>query len=130
MGVVKMWLLVGAGGFVGAVLRYGISGWIQTATARPLFPTGTLFVNATGSFLLGLLFWLGETRGILSAETRVFAAIGVLGSFTTFSTFSLETLNLYAGGERLYAVFNILANLVTCLGAMVLARWLVLTLWE
>jgi fluoride exporter len=126
----RMWFIIGAGGFIGAILRYLISGWVQHATARPWLPSGTLAVNAAGSFVVGLLFFLGEARGILSADTRAFAMIGLLGSFTTFSTFSLETMHLFFDGNRAYAVLNILANLGICLLAVLLARWLVLAVWE
>ena len=87
-------LLVGFGGFVGAVLRYGISGWVQRWTGSVNFPYGTLAVNLLGCLVIGLLAGLAEDRGLFTPEARLFLFIGVLGAFTTFSTFGIETLNL------------------------------------
>ncbi|MBN9653351.1 fluoride efflux transporter CrcB [Halobacillus sp. GSS1] len=81
--------LVGAGGFIGAVLRYGISQWIGKRTASTL-PVATLFVNLLGSFILGLLTGLN-----LSTFWVLFGGTGVLGALTTFSTFKLESVQLH-----------------------------------
>ena len=90
-------LLVSLGGALGAVARYGVSGWVQGLTSTS-FPFGTLVVNVLGSFLFGLSFYLLESLA-LSAETRAMVTIGLLGGFTTFSTFSYEALVLLQGGE-------------------------------
>ncbi|MEC3884939.1 fluoride efflux transporter CrcB [Halobacillus sp. HZG1] len=82
-------ILVGAGGFIGAVLRYGISQWIGKRTASTL-PVATLFVNLLGSFILGLLTGLD-----LSTFWVLFGGTGVLGALTTFSTFKLESVQLH-----------------------------------
>jgi CrcB protein len=86
--------LVGAGGFLGSVLRYWVSGAVYTLAAAPRFPWGTLVVNVVGCFAIGLLGGLADSRGILTASARLFLLIGLLGGFTTFSTFGYETLAL------------------------------------
>jgi CrcB protein len=90
-------VVVGIGGAVGAVCRYAVSGWIQDL-AGGFFPWGTLVVNVMGSLLLGFaLAWLQTTMS--SSELREFVTIGLLGSFTTFSTFSFEALAMLRDGE-------------------------------
>jgi len=103
----KLFLLV-AGGAIGTTARYLISGWAYRFTDST-FPVGTLAVNLIGSFIIGLLWGLFETLNI-SSNTRTFIFIGILGSFTTFSSFSLETLNLFREGEAKLGIINILAN--------------------
>lgn len=92
-------LCIGTGGFIGAVLRYLISGWMQDKSGSISFPYGTLSVNLIGCFFIGFLTFLVETRSFFSVETRSFILIGLLGSFTTFSTFGNETLVLLRGGR-------------------------------
>lgn len=87
-------LLVGAGGFVGAVLRYTVSAWVQTASKSVRFPYGTLAVNLLGCLVIGLLSQLAEDRNLFTSEMRLLIFIGILGAFTTFSTFSNETIDL------------------------------------
>jgi len=82
----NMIIIVGLGGFIGAILRYLVSGWIQNGFTS--FPTGTLSVNVIGSFFLSVILYLSENKGLFSEETRVFLTIGILGAFTTMSTFS------------------------------------------
>jgi CrcB protein len=90
-------LAVASGGALGAVARYLASGWVQNLTGG-FFPWGTLVVNAVGCALLGFsLIWLQET--LASPEMRDLVTIGFLGSFTTFSTFSYETLAMLRDGE-------------------------------
>ena len=88
----SLWLLVGLGGFIGAILRYWISGWVQSGFVT--FPVGTLAVNFLGSLVLSLIMYASQYRGLLGEEARIFLAIGVLGSFTTMSTFSFESMKL------------------------------------
>ena len=90
-------LMVAMGGALGAVARYGLSGWVQGLLSTS-FPLGTLVVNVVGSFLLGLSFILLESLA-LSPGTRSMVTIGFLGAFTTFSTFSYEAIVLLGGGE-------------------------------
>jgi len=109
-------IAVGLGGFWGAVGRYWISGLAQKLSDR--FPLGTLSVNLLGSFILGLLATLFLEKMIVNQELRLFFLVGLLGAFTTYSTFSFETLNLMRGGEWMFAGLNILANLVGTLIAV------------
>ncbi|MBN1877760.1 MAG: fluoride efflux transporter CrcB [Anaerolineae bacterium] len=124
----KQVLLIGAGGFVGAVLRYTISGYVQNHAVHKGFPYGTLAVNLIGCFILGLLSYLGETHDVLSAETRAFVLVGLLGALTTFSTFSNETLMLLSGANFTLGWVNLGAQIVLGLGAVWLglttAQWL------
>jgi CrcB protein len=81
------------------------------------FPYGTLAVNVIGSLLMGLLYVLMLERLSLGAEWRAFALVGVLGGFTTFSTFSIETLNLLEQADYLKAFLNVLISVIACIGA-------------
>lgn len=99
-------LIIGFGGFLGAILRYLISGFFQHQSGSISFPFGTMAVNLIGCFFIGSLTFLIETRSILSMETRAFLLIGVLGAFTTFSTFGNETLNLIRGNRIDLAALN------------------------
>ena len=109
-------LMVGAGGALGAIGRYLLSTWVYSLTGRA-FPWGTLAVNLLGSLLIGFLsVWLLE-RVTLSAEMRALLVVGFLGAFTTFSTFSLETLVLLEEGAVVKAGINITASVLTCIFA-------------
>lgn len=111
-------LLVGAGGFFGAITRYVVDGWVST-TSGGGFPWGTLAVNVTGSFVLGLLFALSVERGVLSPALRAPVLIGFIGAYTTFSTLTLETWRLVEDGSYLAAFGNIGGSLVLGLVAVV-----------
>ena len=122
--------LAGMGGFIGSVLRYSVSGFVQDLSRNIDFPYGTLAVNLIGCFAIGFLSQLAETRGFFTAETRTLIFIGVLGGFTTFSAFSNETINLWREGESLLATINIAAHLVLCLGAVWLSRAMAYQIWR
>ena len=107
-------LYIGIFGGLGCVTRYLASGWIYQLAGRNL-PYGTLFVNIVGSFLLALLMVLGLRSTLFSPEIRVGLAVGFMGGFTTFSTFSYETLRLLEDGSFWQAGANILLNIVLCL---------------
>jgi CrcB protein len=113
-------LLVGAGGFVGSVLRYAFSGWVHRVLDNPWFPYGTLAVNVIGSLMIGFLAGLADHRSLFSAEARVFLFIGLLGGFTTFSSLTIETFSLARSGQFLGALTNVAAQIVLGL----LAVWL------
>jgi len=107
---------IAAGGAIGAVLRYWVSTAVQGRTGT-IFPYGTLTVNVVGSLLIGFLYiWLLE-RLAEGPAVRAFLLIGLLGAFTTFSTFSLETLNLMESGHLVKALVNVLASVIVCIGA-------------
>ena len=111
-------LLVGAGGFVGAILRFVVIGWVQRSDPVATFPLGTLAVNVIGSFLVGVLTGLVHARGLLGPEARLVVLVGLLGAFTTFSTFSYETLALLRAGALVKAFANAAGSVVTCLLAV------------
>ncbi len=119
-------LSIGLGGFLGAIGRFWISGLAQKLSGR--FPVGTLSVNLLGSFILGLLATLFLEKVVVSQELRLFVLVGLLGAFTTYSTFSLETLNLMRNGAWLYAGLNIFANVLGTLIA-VWAGFSIARLW-
>lgn len=100
MGSFQTVLLVGGGGFLGSVLRYGISGLAQRLDPSAGFPVGTLTVNAIGCFLIGLVGALADSRGLFGPEMRLFFFIGVLGGFTTFSHSDLKPLLFSAPVKR------------------------------
>jgi CrcB protein len=111
-------LLVGAGGFLGSVLRYGVSGLVHRLVPATLFPLGTLVVNVAGCFAIGLVAGMAETRGVLSSQTRLFLLIGLLGGFTTFSTFGHESFSFVREAEGMKALLNVLLSVVLGLGAV------------
>ncbi|MGD2053893.1 MAG: fluoride efflux transporter CrcB [Gammaproteobacteria bacterium] len=113
----KALLLIAVGGAVGAVLRYGASISVYSLLGRG-FPYGTLFVNVSGSLLMGILSVLMLERFDIGPEWRAAILVGVLGSFTTFSTFSIETLNLLEQGDLMRAMANIVLSVLICLVAV------------
>lgn len=120
------WIYVAVGGALGALLRFGVSGWVQGWTAGP-FPWGTMTVNVLGSLLLGFaVVWLEAAA--TSAEIRQFATIGLLGAFTTFSTFSYEAVALLRDGDRWgasgYVIGSLAAGLVGVVMGIGLATWM------
>ena len=100
-------MLVGTGGFTGAILRYGLSVLIQRNTVLSTFPYGTLVVNMIGCLLIGIAAGFIDSRQIAGVEIRLFALIGLLGGFTTYSAFGYETLVLLRDADYLRAVSNI-----------------------
>ena len=114
--------LVGTGGFIGAVLRYFVSGYVQEWTKHKSFPFGTLAVNLIGCLVIGLLSQIAETRGVFTGESRSMLFIGVLGAFTTFSSFSNETINLMQDGKSSLAMMSVGAHLLLGLAAVRVGR--------
>ena len=99
--------LVGSGGFLGALARYGLGGLVHRQIPLSTFPFGTLVVNLVGCFGIGMIAGLAESRQFFAPEVRTFVLIGVLGGFTTFSTFGYETFALIRDTEYLRAITNI-----------------------
>ena len=116
----SLWLLVGLGGFVGAILRYWISGWIQSGFLT--FPLGTLGVNFIGSLLVALVMYASEYRGLFGEEARVFLTIGLLGSFTPMSTLSFESMKLLEQSEHMMFGINLVGTVTLCLFAIYLGK--------
>lgn len=107
---------IAAGGALGALLRFWVASGVAAWLGRG-FPYGTLLVNVSGSLAIGVLYILLLERADVCAVWRLFLMTGLLGAFTTFSTFSLETLVLIESGEYLKAGFNVLLSVILCLAA-------------
>ena len=122
-------VLVGLGGFFGSVLRYLLAGYVHTVLRDFEFPYGTLAVNVAGCFFLGFLSQLAEGYGLFSSEARLFLFIGILGGFTTFSTFGGETFNLLRDREVFLAAMNISCQVILGLMAIWGGRVLVHVIW-
>ena len=117
-----VWLAVGAGGAIGAIARHALNGWVLRLNVVPGFPAGIFLVNVTGSAVIGLVAGLLTSgRVTVSADVRTFLMVGVLGGFTTFSSFSLDTLALLKAGQLLHAGANVLGQVVISLVAAALA---------
>jgi CrcB protein len=121
--------LAGIGGFIGSSLRYAVGGYVQQISRSADFPYGTLAVNLIGCFIIGFLSQLAESRGVFTAESRIFVFVGILGGFTTFSAFGNETMNLWRDGQNTLAMANIAAHVVLGLGAVWISRALAYQIW-
>ena len=115
------YLWIALGGAIGSVLRFAIGGIVSQKFGET-FPWGTLVVNISGSFLIGFLGALTAAEGSLKPQTRAFTMqffiVGICGGYTTFSSFSLQTLNLVRSGELVHATGNVLASVVLCMVAV------------
>ncbi len=100
-------VFVGLGSFLGGVLRYLLSTWVHRFLDNPWFPYGTLVVNVTGCLVIGFLAGLADERSVFTAEARLFVFIGILGGFTTFSSFALETFALARNTQMVGAATNV-----------------------
>jgi len=132
MQLLMNYLVIGLGGALGSMLRFGIGSLIDSNVQKTgyIFPWGTIVVNITGCFIIGFIFTISTSEGrmFLSPLTRNFITIGILGGYTTFSSFSWQTLVLAQSGQRWEAAANVLISVVLCLvgvwlGAM-LAGWI------
>lgn len=104
-------IIVGIGGFLGAVARYILALWIGQQWGR-VFPLGTFFINISGSFLIGLSMPLFTERLLINPQWRLFFAVGFLGAYTTFSTFEFETGGLIRDGEWALAALNVVGSVL------------------
>lgn len=105
-------LLVGAGGFVGSALRYTVSGLVHRLIPFSGFPYGTLVVNLAGCLAIGLLAGLSESRQVIGPELRIFLFLGLLGGFTTFSTFAYEGVELIHHGEFTKVLTSVMVHVL------------------
>lgn len=113
-------ILVGIGGFIGAILRYILGGWIQNGFVN--FPVGTLTINTIGSFFLGLIMYLSEYQGVFSDQTRIFLTIGILGAFTTLSTFGYESFRLLDDSKLTFMAINVVSTVLFSMLAVYLGK--------
>ena len=104
-------LIIGIGGFLGAVARYTVAVWIGQKWGRS-FPMGTFVINVSGSFLIGLLMVLFTERYLVNPQWRLLLVVGFLGAYTTFSTFEFETGSLIKDGEWMMAMLNVFGSVV------------------
>lgn len=133
MPLLTQYLVIGLGGAVGSMLRYGLASFIDGAVLKgpgPFLPWGTIVVNITGCFVIGFILTITVTEGrwVISPLTRQFITIGILGGYTTFSSFSWQTLALVQGHQVLGAAANVLISVTFCLVGVwlgaALAGWL------
>ncbi len=117
-------LLVGAGGFIGSIGRYMLSEAIMKVTNNHPFPFWTLSANVIGCLLIGVMAGFVELKGSSSEPLRLFVVMGILGGFTTFSTFSHETIVLFKGAQFIHAYLNIILSVTLCLCAAWFGYWL------
>jgi CrcB protein len=119
MQLFQQYLVIGLGGALGSMLRFGVGSLIDTAVQKTgyIFPWGTIVVNITGCFVIGFVFTISTSEGrmMLSPLTRNFITIGILGGYTTFSSFSWQTLSLAQDGQWWSAAANVLLSVVLCL---------------
>ena len=112
----QLYLLIAVGGALGTLARFMLSGLIASSFGET-FPWGTLIVNVTGSFVIGLFATLTGPDGrlLVSGSVRQFVMVGICGGYTTFSSFSLQTLNLMRDGEWMSVAANVLGSVILCL---------------
>ena len=123
-------LFVAFGGALGSVSRYLLGTWVQSVSKSIDFPFGTLTVNLIGCFVIGFLSQLAEARGVFTSETRALVFVGVLGGFTTFSSFGNDTINLVRDGEMFNALANVSANVILGLLLVWLGRTVAFWIWK
>ena len=123
-------IYVALGGALGSASRYLLGIWTQTLSKSIDFPYGTLAVNLIGCFVIGFLSQLAEARGAFTSESRAFVFIGMLGGFTTFSSFGNDTINLIREGETFNALANVGANVILGLVLVWLGRAAAYWIWK
>lgn len=119
MQLFMQYLVIGLGGALGSMLRFGLGSFIDSNVQKggSAFSWGTILVNITGCFIIGFIWTISATEGriLLSTYTRSFILIGILGGYTTFSSFGLQTFLLVQSGQRWEAAANVLLSVVLCL---------------
>lgn len=120
-------LVIGTGGAIGAVLRYLLSLWTEKYLGNR-FPWGTLIVNVTGSFLLGVFTGWASRQIDVNPQLELFITVGLLGSFTTFAIHEFETILLLKNRQRLLAILNVIAMNILCIGSVFAGYGLGLTI--
>ena len=128
--MIKFILLIGIGGFIGTVFRYLLGGFIQNISGSISFAFGTLAVNTIGCFIIGFLAYLIEARAMLNTEIRAFLLVGILGAFTTFSTFGHDSFNHIAESKFHLALINIGAHIFLGLSAVYFGRLISSMIWR
>jgi CrcB protein len=133
MQLLTQYFVIGLGGALGSMLRFGLGSWIDSGMSRgtgPIFPWGTIVVNVTGCFIIGFVFTISTAEGrmMISPLTRNFITIGFLGGYTTFSSFSWQTLSLAQSGQWWGAAANVLLSVVLCLVGVALGAMLATSL--
>ena len=126
--ILSNFLSVGCGGFLGAIARYSLSGWLTRLNSYGDFPIGTLADNVLGCFLIGILGGLVERLQVFHPTVALFLITGILGGFTTFSAFGFETVFLLRRGAYLLASLNVIGSLTLGLLGVGLGTWLVFAL--
>jgi len=120
-------LLVGLGGALGTIARYLFGGWAQRVLGSA-FPYGTIAINTLGSFLIVIIMHASISKGLVSADARLFLTTGMMGGFTTYSTFNYETIRFFQDGSALLGGVNVAVTVTSCLIAgglgVATARWL------
>lgn len=122
--------IIGNGGFIGSVIRFLMSGFIQKVSDLVSFPIGTLVENLIGCFVFGFLLQIAVSHNLFNGEAGMVIFVEVLGGFTTFSTFSNESFNLLQAGENTFATLSLIAHIVFGLGAIWMGRLFALANWK
>jgi len=111
-------LLVGSGGFIGSALRYLIGSGIQNFFIRHRMPYGTIFVNILGCLIIGFIGGISDGKDWMGQKQRLFFFLGILGGFTTFSSFGYDTVNLFRSDAGVLGFTNVIAHIILGLGAV------------
>jgi CrcB protein len=117
MGTITTWAAVAVGGALGSLLRFWMTGWVGGLTG-PRFPWHTLIINVLGSFVIGWFATLTAERLPINTDARVFVMVGICGGFTTFSSFSLQSLELFRAGDVALGLAYIGGSVILCLAAV------------
>ncbi len=117
------YVVIGAGGFIGAITRYAMATWIGQKWGRT-FPVGTFIINVSGSFLIGLLMTLLTERFMANPLWRLLLVVGFLGAYTTFSTFEYETGKLLTDGEYLFGALNVVLSVLAGFASLKIGQFI------